>query len=111
MAITPTTGSNNSYNSLLTSKLRAWMASNPIEQADEGRSFIDKVYRTNKHSVNAAKEYTVPVSFVESAKDGYYAGAQTTATTGNDDVTIARYDHVSLTEPIKLFRTDKKQSV
>lgn len=108
--VTKTTGLNNSYDTLLTSKLRTWLRANPIEQAALGNAFFDRVYMTNKHTLNAASEYTVPVSFVETAKGGYYDGAGVTNTEGSDDVTIARYDHFSLTEPIKLFRTDKKKS-
>ena len=111
MAITQNTGLNNSYDTLLTSKLRTWMKANPVEQTAAGRSFIERVYKTGKHTMSPAKEYTVPVSFIESAKGGYYTGAGVTSTTGSDDVTIARYNHISRTEPIKLFREDKKLTV
>ncbi len=97
------------FGELLTTKLRTFMEENPVEQSQLGNAFMDKVYQTNKHSVNASNEYTVPVSFLEAQKGGWYDGADVTSTAGSDDVTIAHYDTAFNTEPVKLLRTEMKR--
>lgn len=109
MAVTKT-AITSTFGSEITAKLREWMATSPVEQAAAGNAFLDRVYRTNKHSVNAANRYDVPVSFVESAKGDFYDGADTTSTAGSDDVTLAHYSTAFLTEPVKLLRTEMKRS-
>lgn len=110
MAVTKT-AINSSYGTLLTAKLRQWAEENPVEQAAHGNSFVDRVYMTAKHTLNAADRYDVAVSFLESAKGGWYTGYGSTSTVGSDDVTLASYDHVENAEPIKLSRSDMRKSV
>jgi hypothetical protein len=98
------------YDTELTAKLNVWLQTNPVEQAALGNSFWQKILRTNRHSLTPANYYDVPVSFVEDPIGGFYKGASTTATTGSDDVTMATYRHALRAEPVKLWRSEKKQT-
>lgn len=94
------------FNDVVTSALRAWLATSPIEQAYTVTPLLNMMEK-DRDTPSQASYWHVPVGNVGAPLGGPFEGAGVTPLTGSDDVTLAQYRRCQYAEPILLLATDE----
>ena len=95
-----------SFDTVLSSALREVLAKTPIEQnytATQLLNFLEK----DRETPAQAGYYHVNVSNSGAPLGGPFDGADSTPTTGVDDVTVAQYRRCQYAEPVLILHTDE----
>lgn len=94
------------FNDVVTSALRAWLATEPVEQNYTTTPLLMEMEK-DRETPSQASYWHVPVGNVGAPLGGPFEGAGVTPTTGRDTVTLAQYRRCQYAEPVLCLFTDE----